>query len=192
MKINIIILSVALLILSFCALFENNYFEYAAPIPYSNLKSITLSNFKGLKLPGESLDGMGDFAFIKSNRVVQYIPGQSVTITTLFYPCRSYVFNRDLWNNDLLTHELYHMRITEYCSRLFRQEVAGYKGDITDFLLDDWQLKYHNIERDMQLQYDDDSYHSYVLSQQLKWERKVDSCLQSLIKYSNPLVVLKK
>lgn len=192
MRINIIILTIALIILSFCALFENNYLEYAAPIPYSNLRSITLNDFRGLKLPGESLDGMGDFAFIKSNRVLQYVPGESVTITTFFYPSRSYVFNRDLWNNDLLTHEMYHMRITEYCSRLFRQEVAAYKGDITNLLLDDWQLKYHNIEDEMQIQYDDDSYHSYVVSQQLRWEKKVDSSLQSLIKYSNPLVVLKK
>jgi hypothetical protein len=40
----------------------------------------------------------------------------------------------------------------------------------------------------MQDQYDEDSYHSYILQNQKKWEVKVDSLLQGLQEFSAPFV----
>jgi len=191
-KINFVILLIALVILGFTALFENNYLDYSPPIPYSNLRSIDFSDFKGYKLPGQALQGTNEFAFIKTNRVVKFFSGKTLTVTTFFYPSRSYVYNQEIRSEDLLSHELYHMQITEYFSRLFRKEATEYTEDITSSQINFWERKYNRLENEMQMQYDDESDHSYVLSEQIRWEKKIDSCLNSLSKYGDSLIVLKK
>ena len=177
--------------LAFTARYEVNYFDYASPIPYSKWQTISFADFKGLDKPGETLNGVSEFAFIKMDRIITFLPENKVAITTYFYPSRSYVFNQNIRNNDLLRHELYHFHIAEYCSRLFRKELS--ETDNADAsVVDQLKIKYTELEKSMQIEYDEESYHSYVLSEQKKWETTIDKDLASLANFSDPVISLKK
>lgn len=45
-------------------------------------------------------------------------------------------------------------------------------------------------ERAFQKEYDYNTFHSYVLSEQKKYEKEVDSLLTLLIKYKNPKIII--
>jgi hypothetical protein len=52
--------------------------------------------------------------------------------------------------------------------------------------------KYSIIEGDMQMSYDDETYHSYVLKEQKRWQVYIDSGLARLIAYSSPRIYVRK
>lgn len=192
MKTILLVTFLSILILSFTALFEVNYLNYSSPIPYSQIKTITFSDFKGLKKPAQTLDGMQEFAFISTSRELKLTSNNTAIVTTFFHPSRSYVFNKHLRNFDLLSHELYHFRISEYVTRLFRKKIFEHQGDLTSSLIDGFKTKFYDLEEEMQYSYDDESYHSYAFNEQKKWEVKIDSSLKSLEKFRDTLVTNQK
>ena len=40
----------------------------------------------------------------------------------------------------------------------------------------------------MQLRYDEETYHGYLMKEQKRWEKNVDSLLNSLVEYKSPAV----
>lgn len=188
MKFALIFSSISVVLLSVSILYDVNYFDYKDPIPYSRVSTINFYDFKALKKPGMTLYGVAEFAYIKTNRKIRYPDDGTVEITTYFYPSRSYVFAQDIRNKDLLTHELYHFHISEYCTRLLRNEIFENRKEITHKRIEALNKKYYRLEDEMQNEYDEDSYHSYVLQKQKEWEQKVDSLLLGLKDFSNPIV----
>jgi hypothetical protein len=187
MRLAAILIIFSFVLLAVAALFDINYIDYKKPMPYSKWQKINFYDFKGFKKPGMTLDGGNKFAYIKTTRTINYLTDGNVEITTYFHPSRSYVFAKDIRNEDLLRHEIYHFHIAECFSRLLRQEIFGQKN-ITRKQIGSFNQLYYELEQKMQEQYDEDTYHSYVLQEQKHWETKVDSLLQSLEKFSQPLV----
>jgi hypothetical protein len=188
MRFALILIASSLILLAVATLFDVNYIDYKTPIPYSEWRKINFYDFKGLKKPGMTLHGVAEFAYIKTSKNIHFLDSGGIEITTYFHPSRSYVFAQDIRNADLLTHELYHFHIAEYFSRLLREEVFKQKKYLTRSRIENLRQRYSKLENEMQDQYDEDSYHSYILQNQKKWEVKVDSLLQELQEFSAPFV----
>lgn len=188
MKFTKFFFGVGIILLFVTMAFDINYFNYSRPIPYSQLQKISFYDFRAFKRPGLTLNGVKEFAYIKTNRRVRYLNNGNVEITTYFHPSRSYVFANNIRDLDLLTHELYHFHISEYYTRLLRKEISETTNNISDNMIVRLNKKYYLFENEMQLKYDEDTYHSYVMREQKKWELKIDSLLQSLAFFSNPLI----
>jgi hypothetical protein len=191
-KFNLILFSCSLLLLSTAAVFEVNYLSYRSPVPYSNWKTITFYYFKGYKRPGQTLFGDKEFAFIRVSRETRFINDTTIEAITCFHPSRSYVFEQQIRSPGLLQHELYHFHIAEYCTRLLRKDLLEHSVTFTGSGLAALNEKYADIEQDMQVAYDDEPYHSYVLQEQKRWEHDIDSALVQLASYSNTVIHLKK
>jgi hypothetical protein len=181
-----------LILLLTAALFDVNYIGYRSLIPFDKWKTITFYDFKGLKRPGKTLAGVSEFAYIKTSREIYYTGNGLIRVTAYFHPSRSYVFNQYIRNSDLLRHELYHFHITEYFTRLLRREIRKYNGRTTRGIIADLNKKYYRLENAMQRQYDEESYHSYVLHEQKKWETFLDNELLSLADFSDPVLRFRK
>jgi len=188
MRFIIILTLSSLILLAAAILFDINYINYKAPIPYSEWPKINFYDFRALKKPGVTLSGVKEFAYIKTNRIIYYLNNGDVEIITYFHPSRSYVFAQDIRSADLLKHELYHFHISEYYSRLLRKEVFNQRNRLTKSEMEDLRRKYYLLENKEQDEYDENSYHSYVMKEQRKWEIKIDSMLQSLEEFSKPVV----
>jgi len=188
MRFIIILILPSLILLAAAILFDINYINYKPPIPYSEWPKINFYDFRALKKPGVTLSGVKEFAYIKTNRIIYYLNNGDVEIITYFHPSRSYVFAQDIRSADLLKHELYHFHISEYYSRLLRKEVFNQRNRLTKSEMEDLRRKYYLLENKEQDEYDENSYHSYVMKEQRKWEIKIDSMLQSLEEFSKPVV----
>jgi len=180
----------SLFLLAVAVLYDVNYINYESPRPYAEWTKINFYDFRGLKKPGMKLQGIAEFAYIKTNRRIDYLSNGNVEITTYFYRSKSYVFAQDIRNPDLLRHELYHFHITEYFSRLLRRTIVQSRNQITRKTIRNLNWQYYTLEDQMQQQYDEDSDHSYVLQEQRRWEIKVDSLLYSLHEFSTPVVAI--
>lgn len=180
MRFTIVFSIIGVIMLLTAALFDINYINYKKPIPYSQWQTITFYDFKGLKKPRETLAGVSRFAYIKTSREINYLGNGDTRITTKFHPSRSYVFSQHIRNPDLLKHELYHFHITEYFTRLLRKEISAYTGKANRSIIADLNKQYYLLEAEMQKQYDEDTYHSYVLKEQKKWETILDNKLLTL------------
>jgi len=191
MKFTIIIFAAGIILLAVAIVFDINYFNYSRPIPYSQLQKISFYDFRALKRPDMTLNGFKEFAYIKTNRGIHYLNNGNVEITTYFHPSRSYVFAQNIRDADLLNHELYHFHISEYCTRLMRKEILEDQTTISDNMIILLNKKYYELENEMQSAYDEDTYHSYVMQEQKKWELKIDRLLQSLDSFSNPLIPIR-
>jgi len=187
LRINLVIFLLGCAMTSVAILFDFNYLNYESPIPYSNWKQIRFTDFRGLKRPGQSLDGMNEFAFIVGEMQVTR-NDKAITATTYFFPSRSYVYNSNLENDYLLAHELNHLHITEYCARLFRKEIKAASKSVPDDTIEIIKTRFRKYDDSLQFAYDDQTYHSYVLGKQKAWERTIDSCLKSLSEYENPVI----
>lgn len=184
------ILIVSIIAILIAVLWDFNYLRYKAPIPHNQWESITLNDFRGLNKPFDNLYGESEFAFVSTSIRVRK-SSKEIEIETLFHPCRSYVYNRKLFANYLLTHEMYHFHITEYCAREMRKEVQDLVESGNKIKLKEIKNRILLLEQKLQYQYDDETYHSYVHSKQIEWQNKIDSSLVSLEKYSNSIISLK-
>ena len=191
MKFIIFFFVAGIILLSAAILFDINYFNYSRPIPYSQLRKISFYDFRALKRPAMTLDGVKEFAYIKTNRKIHYLNNGNIEIITYFHPSRSYVFAQNIRDAELLTHELYHFHISEYFTRLMRREILESQHPIPENKITLLNKKYYQLENEMQSEYDDDTYHSYVMQEQKKWEIKIDSLLRSLESFSNPLIAIR-
>ena len=182
---------ISILVILITTMWDFNYLQYSKPIPHKEWESISLSDFKGLKMPKRSLDGEAKFASVSTSIKVKR-HGNEIAIESFFHPCRSYVYNRRLFADGLLTHEMYHFHITEYCTRLMKKEINEYNEYGIDYKLSKVKRHFRVYEHSLQVKYDDETYHSYVYGMQLKWQEKIDSLLTSVEEYSNPIITLEK
>ncbi len=166
-------------------LFHVNILNYSKPIAFKHIDKITLKDFKGYRKPFQTLHEEKEFAFITTTH--NYTIGEKqVEVLALFHPSRSYTYN-DRHDRLLLKHELYHFRITELFARKCRMKLSqrempsieSIKESLTEFELS---------ENVMQKQYDRESFHGYLMKEQIRWEKKVDSLLVLMKEYEEPSI----
>lgn len=187
-KINATVLILGITMVVVSILFHINILRYSSPIPFNEIDRITLRDFKGYRKPYQTLDGKREFAFITTTLDWEK-HGASVEVQALFHPARSYVFNENIADRFLLKHELYHFRITEVFARKCRQELSKMnklpEGDVIGNIVASEEL----AKDQMQYRYDEESYHGYIMKEQKKWEKEIDSLLNLLDEYKNPAIL---
>lgn len=180
-----LVASIPLLLLT--TLFNVNILSYRAPIAFSSGTSIDLQMFKGWNRPGGNLDGSSRFAFITST--IEYeMHKDGVEVEAYFHPSRSYVYNKNLIDRFLLKHEIYHFHIAEYWARTFRKRISEFDSKPSRQML---KLDFESIQENeyrMQVQYDRETAHGYILGRQKDWIDKIDSLLTQLDDFASPLV----
>jgi hypothetical protein len=186
-KINTTVLILGSTMLAVSVLFHINILRYSSPIPFAEIDKITLKDFKGYRKPYQTLDGQGEFAFITTS-INWQTTDRGVEVEAVFHPARSYVYNDKIVDRFLLKHELYHFRITEIFARKCRQELSQIELMPSDGVIRDVITANEESETEMQLRYDDESYHGYLMKEQKRWEKNVDSLLNLLIEYKTPTV----
>lgn len=188
MKINIVISVLLLLLVAFYSLTQINFLDYKSPKKYDEIEEITFNDFKGLEFFQKSLYGNKHFAYIKTS--INYeIEDDSIRVESFFHPSSSYIYNKNAFSKELLTHELYHFKITELYVRLIKKKISESKKiDKTEVenLINQLKIK----ERKFQFKYDEDTFHSYVLSEQKRYQRNIDSLLNLNSNFKNPKVYI--
>ncbi len=172
----------------FGILSHTNYLNYEKPMTFDKYDQITFQNFRGLEFFKKSLYGNERFAYVVTS-IDSEIGNNSVTVQSLFYPSRSFVYKKNTNSTELLTHEKYHIKITELFARKAKQEISTLKTfdeNKIKGIIKDAELK----ERAYQKEYDYNTFHSYVLSEQKRYEKEVDSLLTSLNQYKNPKIII--
>jgi hypothetical protein len=186
-KLNYSILILGVTTLVTAILLNVNILSYRSPMEYSLIDTITLKDFRGFKIPNETLDGTNEFAFITTS-IEWEKTDKNVEVHALFHPARSYVYNDKIVDRFLLNHELYHFRVTEIFARKCREELLQSEKAPSDDDIDKILASNKQSENEMQYRYDEESYHGYIMKEQKRWEKEIDSLLNLLDKYKNPNV----
>ncbi|MEW7292619.1 hypothetical protein [Aquimarina sp. 2304DJ70-9] len=176
------------LVIIFGAISHTNYFNYEKPITYDEVDRITFENFRGVEFFKKSLYGNEHFAYVVTT-IESEIEGNEVTVQSYFHPSRSFVYNSHSNSKELLSHEIYHFKITELYARKAKQRLSRLEtndSNIIKEIIDKTWIE----ERDYQKKYDYDTFHSYVFSEQKKYEKVVDSLLNLLSKYEKPKITI--
>lgn len=172
--------------LSVAVLSHTNLLNYESPMKFDKIEQITFENFRGLEFFKKELYGNERFAYVVCT-IDSKIDENSVTIETLFHPSRSFVYNKNAHSNELLTHEKYHIKITELYTRKAKKRIS----QLEEFNKNKILKIIDQIEKEeikFQHQYDFDTFHSYVLSEQKRYEKQIDSLLNLLVKYKCPKI----
>ena len=175
-------------LIGFICLTRINFLDYEKPIPYGRIDEITFKNFRGMEFFQKSLYGNKSFAYIYTSIEYEF-EDDSLSIQSFFHPSRSYVYNKKAYSKDLLRHELYHFRITELYARIAKKRIAALNAP-TESEIEDLITVIKKQEDNYQRAYDDDTFHSYVLSKQKKYEKDVDSLLSLYGNYSKPKIFI--
>jgi len=186
-KVNTAVLILGSTTLVVSLLFHINILRYSSPIPFTEIDTITLKDFKGYRKPYQTLDGQKKFAFITTS-ITWEKTDDGVEVQAAFHPARSYVYNDKIVDRFLLKHELYHFRITEIFARKCRQELSQIRVVPSDDAISEVIAFNEESEIEMQLRYDEESYHGYLMKEQKRWEKNVDSLLNLLVEYKSPTV----
>lgn len=181
-KYLIINLIVALsFVVSFLILSYKNFLDYERPIPFKEIERIDFKNFRGLEFIKKKLYGSKYFAYVVTSIEYEF-EEEYVLLESYFHPSSSFVYNKNSNSKDLLTHELYHFRITELFTRKAKEEIYKRenlkKEDIKE-IIDSIKVE----ERKYQIKYDYDTFHSYVYEKQISYQKEIDSLLISLNKF---------
>ncbi|MEP2278468.1 hypothetical protein [Maribacter sp.] len=176
------------LIIGFAILTHTNFLDYEKPQTYDKIDHLTFKNFRGLEFFKKSLYGNEKFAYVVVT-IESEVNDDSVTVKSLFHPSRSFVYNTQSNNKELLSHELYHFKITELYVRKIKQAILELKKPHKEEIEKIIQKKTIE-EREFQRKYDYETFHSYVYSEQKKYERNVDSLLNLLSEFENPTIKL--
>ncbi len=180
MRSNLILLAFGVAFVAMAGSFHINYLDYEKPIPYSKWETITWSNFRGNNTPYRTLKGHREFGFIETDIVIDE-DGDSLYVTSYFYPSRSYVYNKRIIDRPFLKHELLHFHITEYHARLLRRQLTDSLSVDDDI---DELLEKINFEHDaMQQAYDGETDHGVFVGKQKSWQQKVDSLLLTMDRF---------
>ncbi len=177
------ILIISFVILATTILFDFNYLGYKAPVPYSDIDSITFADFRGLSRPGARFHNSARFATVSSEIKVRRAGTEYVYIESFFYPARSYVYYPNLYDNVLLGHEMCHFRITEYHARLMRKEISVTPGAADRKTLNSLRKHIVTAAAEMQHKYDSETRHNTLQEEQVRWQVRIDSLLTSLDGY---------
>jgi len=171
----------------FLVLSHTNFLNYEKPLTFDKYDQITFKNFRGLEFFKKSLYGNERFAYVVTS-IESEIKDNSVMVQSFFYPSRSFVYNKNTNSKELLTHEKYHIKITELFTRKAKEKISKLKKfdkkeiqKIIQTTKDD--------EQEFQKEYDYDTFHSYVFSEQKRYEKEVDSLLHLLTEYKQPKIL---
>jgi len=163
-----------------------NFLDYKEPMPFSKYDSITFHDFKAYEFFRKSFEGERRFAYIVTSIEVK-INDDNIEVQSLFHPSRSFVYNSKINSKELLTHELYHFKITELYARHIRKklkELNSLDKNIIDSIVEQEKIK----GKIFQKKYDFDTYHSYVYQQQKLYEKQIDSLLSLYSEYKQPII----
>lgn len=187
LKINLFVfLIVSILTLSLNYI---NFLDYEKPIPYKEVERISFENFRGFEFFKKELYGNKHFAYVYTTINLDAFNDEALEINSYFHPSRSFVYDKKSRSSDLLTHEIYHFKITEIFARKVRKEII--LNNIRDkSKIEEIISKNIILENKFQKEYDYDTFHSYVLKEQKKYEKTIDSILNSLNKYKNSNIKL--
>lgn len=172
----------------FLVLNRINFLDYKSPMTYDKVDQITFEDFKGLEFFKKTLYGNERFAYIVTT-IDSEIKDDYVRIESLFHPSRSFVYKKQIKSKELLTHEIYHFKITELFVRKAKQKILSQKPigkEQIQKIISEMKLD----ERKYQYKYDDDTFHSYVFSEQKRYENTVDSLLNLLSEFKDPKIIL--
>lgn len=165
----------------FGVLSHTNFLNYEKPMTYDKIDDLTFENFRGLEFFKKSLYGNEHFAYVNVT-IESQIDDNTVMVQSLFHPSRSYVYNSHSNSVELLTHEKYHFKITELYVRMSKQKLSELptpSSEKINSIIDE----YRKQEREFQMKYDYDTFHSYVYSEQKKYQKEVDSLLSLLSEF---------
>ncbi len=183
-----IILPLFIIAVIFFTLNRVNFLDYKKPMSFDKINQITFSDFKGLDFFQKSLYGNEHFAYVKTT--IEFdIEKDSIKIESFFHPSSSYVYNKKTFSNDLLKHEMYHFKITELFVRKVKCKISRLRKVDND-KIKDLIKEAENDENNFQRKYDDDTFHSYVESQQIKYEKEIDSLLYLHSKFKKPKIYI--
>ncbi|WP_375587415.1 hypothetical protein [Flagellimonas aurea] len=174
------------LIIGFAIMSHTNYLDYEEPLTFDKYEKITFENFRGIEFLKKSLYGNERFAYVVTS-IDWKIENKYVIVQSLFHPSRSFVYNKNTNSKELLTHEKYHIKITELFTRKAKMEISqldGFDEKRIERILEQIELD----ERNYQKEYDYNTFHSYVLSEQKRYEQEIDSLLNLLTNYKKPNV----
>tara|TARA_R110000744_G_scaffold153102_1_gene267448 strand:- start:4528 stop:5223 length:696 start_codon:yes stop_codon:yes gene_type:complete len=170
----------------FAVLSHTNFLNYEKPLTFENYDKITFENFRGLEFFKKSLYGNERFAYVVTS-IDSNIENNSVTVQSLFYPSRSFVYKKNTNSEELLNHEKYHIKITELFSRRAKEKISNLNR-FEKVKIEGIVKEAKRIEREYQTEYDYNTFHSYVLSEQKRYEKEIDSLLNLLNQYKNPKI----
>ncbi len=186
LKVSFLILIPVLLV--FAIISHTNYLNYESPITYDRIDEITFENFRGVEFFKKSLYGNKRFAYVVTT-IDSDIDGNEVTVQSYFHPSRSFVYNTHSNSKDLLSHELYHFKITELYTRKAKERLS--KLETNDYrIIEETIDKIWVEERNYQRKYDYDTFHSYVYGEQKKYEKVIDSLLNLLSEFEKPKIII--
>lgn len=172
----------------FAVLSHTNYLNYEKPLTFDKYEQITFENFRGLEFFKKSLYGNERFAYVVTT-IEGKIDENSVEVKSLFHPSRSFIYNKNTNSKELLSHEKYHIKITELFTRIAKQKIANLKTFNEDKIEGIIQST-RKEEREYQKEYDYNTFHSYVLSEQKRYEKHVDSLLTLLSEFEKPKIII--
>lgn len=181
-----IILPLFIITVIFVTLTNVNFLDYKKPLGFNKINTITFSDFRGLEFFQKSLYGNEHFAYIKTTIDYEF-EKDSIKIESFFHPSSSYVYNKNTFSKDLLKHEMFHFRITELFVRIAKNKISKLKNPNKEKikgLIQDTRNEENNYQR----RYDDDTFHSYVESEQKKYEKEIDSLLYLHTKFKKPKI----
>ena len=174
------------LVIGFFVLSRTNYLDYEPPLTFDKYDQITFENFRGFEFFKKTLYGNKRFAYIVTTIDTKF-DDNSVTVRSLFHPSRSFVYKKNTNSKELLTHEKYHFKITELYVRKAKKKISSLKSydknRIRDIISET-----KDQEQDLQSEYDYNTFHGYVLGEQKRYEREIDSLLYILSEYSKPKI----
>ncbi|MCX2745329.1 hypothetical protein OO013_15735 [Mangrovivirga sp. M17] len=174
------------LVIGFGILSHTNFLNYEKPLTFDKYDQITFENFRGLEFFKKSLYGNERFAYVVTS-IESKFDGNSVTVKCLFHPSRSFVYKKNINSKELLTHEKYHIKITELFVRKAKERISELQR-FDENKIEGIIRQTMREERKFQKDYDFNTFHSYVLSEQKRYEREVDSLLNLLIEYRKPKI----
>ena len=179
-------LIVSLIAIGFALISHTNYLDYRKPLTFDEFDRITFDDFRGLEFFKKSLYGNERFAYVVST-IESEIGDNSVTVESYFHPSRSFVYNKNSNSKELLSHEKYHIKVTELFARKAKQSISTL--ETFDRKQIEEIIKSTKIEKNKyQREYDFQTFHSYVFSEQKKYEQEIDSLLDALSEFKNPKI----
>lgn len=165
-----------------------NFLNYEKPLTFDKYDQITFQNFRGLEFFKKSLYGNERFAYVVTS-IYSDIDDNSVTVQSLFRPSRSFVYKKNTNGKELLNHEKYHIKITELFARKAKEKISDLNTSDED-KIEGIIREVKTKERAFQKEYDYNTFHSYVLSEQKRYEKEVDSLLTLLNEYKKPKITI--
>ncbi|WP_176700051.1 hypothetical protein [Roseivirga seohaensis] len=178
----------ALTLIGLAILNHTNFLNYERPLTFDKYDQITFENFRGLEFFKKSLYGSKRFAYVVTS-IESEVDDNYVTVWSLFHPSRSFVYKTNTNSKELLTHEKYHIKITELFARKAKESIS----QLSSFEREEAEKIIKNAkqeERAFQKEYDYNTFHSYILSEQKRYEKEIDSLLNLLADFKKAKITL--